>query len=354
MYLRTLPHWRHLEIRAVADLDPARARAQAVKHGVPRACSVEDLLADPTIELVINLTPPAAHASVGLAVLDAGKALFNEKPLAVTRADGRRLVEAAAVRGLALGGAPETFLGRALRVARDAFDRRAIGEPVGVAAFSTRAGPEPWHPNPAFFYQAGGGPLFDLGVYHLATMVSFLGPVARVTGAARATFGERTIGSGPLAGQSFPVETPTHVSAQLEFASGVPGLLYVTFDVAASRLPHIELYGADGTLDLVDPTMFVRRRTSRIRLRDSPRWEPLRAPREPAWQSERGLAVAEMAFAMRAGREPRASGRLAFHVLDIMCAIYESADAGRTIELESSCERPPALEPGWPAGEPDG
>ena len=209
IYLKNLPTFEAVEVVAVADLMLERAQARAAEYGVPKACLPDELLADPEIELVINLTIPKAHAQVGLAAVDAGKSVYNEKPLAVERADGQELLRRAKAKGVRVGGAPDTFLGGGIQTCRRLIDEGVIGYPVAATAFLAGHGHEHWHPDPAFYYQRGGGPMFDMGPYYLTALVNLMGPVRRVAGSARATFPERTIASKPKEGQKIAVETPT-------------------------------------------------------------------------------------------------------------------------------------------------
>jgi predicted dehydrogenase len=352
IYLGTAARFAVLDVVACADLDLDKARAVAEKFGVPRACSVEELLSDPDIELVANLTVPAAHGTVGMAVVEAGKALYNEKPLTTTREEAQLLLRAAQGRGVRVGGAPDTFLGASIQACREVIDGGGIGDPIGATAVTVRAGPESWHPNPAFFYQPGAGPLFDLGPYYITCLVTLLGPVASVTGSARITFNERPVKVGPMKGASIPVETPTYVTATLEFATGLIATLITTFDVVVSDLPHVEIYGSEGTVNLVDPTIF----GGRVRVSRGPDegWREVPLRHRFTRVQDRGIGLAEMAYAMRAGRPHRASADLAYHVLDVMSAIYESAQSGRRVAIASRCDRPAPIPPEWPADEHDG
>jgi predicted dehydrogenase len=221
IYLQNLINrFAHTHVVGVADIIPEAAKARADQFGV-EALTVDELLAHPEIELVLNLTIPAAHAEVALRAVDAGKSVFNEKPLAITREEGKSLLEAANAKGVRVGAAPDTFLGGGLQTARQVIDSGAIGEPVAASALMLNHGMESWHPNPYFFFQPGAGPLFDIGPYYLTALTSILGPVTRVTSFARASFPERTVGSGPKKGEKIPVNTPTHIVSSLEFASGV-------------------------------------------------------------------------------------------------------------------------------------
>ncbi len=325
-----------LRVVACADLDLARAEERAQQFGVPRACAPEELLADPEIDLVLNLTIPAAHAAVAVAALEAGKHVYNEKPLAVSREDGRRILELAAARGLRVGGAPDTFLGAGLQTGLRLLDEGAIGAPVAATAMFLSPGHERWHPSPDFYYQKGGGPLFDMGPYYITALIALLGPVARVSATTRTTFPTRTIGSKPRAGETIAVEVPTHHTAILEFAGGAVATLITSFDVAGGYPPHLELYGTTGHMRLPDPNTF----GGPLHLRQGEQgWAevPLDAGKT---QNARGLGVEDMAAAIADGRPHRASGELVFHVLDVMHAIEEAAAAGASIAVTSSCERP--------------
>ena len=340
IYLQSGITFDILEIVACADLVHERAQAQAAKYHVPRACGVDQLLADPEIEIVVNLTNPGAHAEVGMQVIEAGKSVHNEKPLAVTREEGRHLLDAAAARGVRVGGAPDTFLGGGLQTCRKLIDDGWIGQPVGATAFMLCPGHEHWHPNPAFYYQPGAGPMFDMGPYYLTALINLMGPVRRVTGCARITFPERTITSQPLYGTKITVNTPTHVAGIMEFASGAIGTILTSFDVHAHELPRIEIYGSEGSISVPDPNRF----GGPVRIRRASAAEWCEVPLTHGYtDNSRGIGVADLAYAMRAGRSHRASGDLAYHVLDIMHAFLDSAREGRHIELASTCGRPAPL-----------
>jgi predicted dehydrogenase len=328
------------EIVAVADIEMDRARARAEEYGVPRACTVDELLADPQIQIVINLTIPAAHAEVALQVLGAGKSVYNEKPLSVQREDAQRLLALAREKGLRVGCAPDTFLGGGIQTCRKLIDDGWIGEPVAAVAFMPSHGPESWHPNPYFFYQVGGGPMFDMGPYYLTTLVTLLGPVRRVTGSARITFPERTITSQYNYGDKIQVNTATHIAGVMDFASGAVGTIITSFDIWGANLPRIEIYGSQGSLSVPDPNTFDG--PVRIRRAGAQEWSDV--PLTHGFtKNSRGLGVADMASAIRSGRPHRANGELAYHVLDLMHAFHDASREDRHIKIESSCERPAPL-----------
>lgn len=338
-----------LEVVACADLVPERARAQAAEFGVARALTPEELLADDAVELVINLTVPAAHAAVSGAAIAAGKHVWSEKPLAVERADGAELVRAAAAAGVLLGCAPDTFLGGGHQTCRKLLDDGWIGAPLHAAACMAGPGHESWHPDPAFYYRPGGGPMFDMGPYYLTCLIQLLGPVRRVTGLTCVTRPERLITSEPRRGERVPVAVPTHVQGLLQFAGGAQAAIITSFDVQAHRLPRIEVYGSEATLAVPDPNG----PGGPVALgRNRQEWEAVPLSHGYAATS-RGIGVADVAYALRGGRPPRASGELALHVLDVMHAIHEAAAGGRHVELTTTCERPAALPLGLPPGELD-
>jgi predicted dehydrogenase len=340
-YLENLTSFPDVRVRWVADLDTGRAAAQAAAHGVPHSGTVAELLADPDVEIVVNLTLPAAHVDVGLAALEAGKHVWAEKPLALDRRTGRELLDRAREKGLRVASAPDTVLGAALQTARRAVDAGRIGRPLTALALFQVPGPELWHPAPEFYFQAGGGPLLDMGPYYLTTLVHLLGPVRRVTGAGGRARDTRVVGSGPRAGTEFPVTVPTTVTALVECARGSAQLV-LSFDSALKRTGLVELTGTLGTAVLPDPNRFDEPTRLHLLGHDEP--EELAAEGHAA---SRGTGTLELARAIRAGVPERASGELAYHVLDAMLAIDESLTRGRTVEVASTVEVPPLLPAAW-------
>lgn len=338
----------NIQIVACADLDRAKADACAAEFGV-RACSVRELLNADDIDIVLNLTVPRAHAEVSLAALQAGKHVYSEKPLATTRREARKLVAAAARKQRRIGCAPDTFFGAGVQTARRFLDDGELGDVVAVVACMMSHGPESWHPNPAFFYEEGGGPLFDMGPYYLTALVTLLGPVRRVTGSARISFPTRTITSEPLRGTVVEVKVPTHYAAVLDFESGAVGTLLMSFDVWSHSLPRIEIYGSRGTLQVPDPNRFDG--VVRWRRAGETEWEELASQHRS--DLARGVGVADLARAIQTGRPHRASDQLAFHVLDIMIAVGEASERGTHQTLSTRCERPAALPTGLDLGELD-
>ncbi|NIA15482.1 MAG: Gfo/Idh/MocA family oxidoreductase [Nitrospiraceae bacterium] len=352
IYFEKCKNFDILEVAACADLVTARARAKAKQHGIAKACTVKKLLEDKSIEIVINLTIPKAHAAMALAALKAGKSVHSEKPLAVSRADARKVLAAAksSKKRLLVGGAPDTFLGGGLQTCRKLIDDGWIGQPVAATAFIQCHGHENWHPDPEFYYKAGGGPMFDMGPYYLTALVTLLGPVRRVSGSARITFPERTITSAPKYGATVKVDVPTHVAGAMDFTSGAIGTIVTSFDVWGHNLPCIEIHGTTGSLSVPDPNGFGG--PVKVLRADSDGWTEVPLTHGFSEQS-RGIGVADMAYALRTGRPHRASGELAYHVLDLMHAFHESSDTGQHICLESTCQRPAPLPMDLPATQLD-
>ncbi|MDQ4078040.1 MAG: Gfo/Idh/MocA family oxidoreductase [Chloroflexota bacterium] len=344
-YLKSCATFPILDVVGCADIVERQAAARAEEFGI-RALTPEALLADPEIEIVVNLTIPATHAEVSLAAIEAGKHVYSEKPLAVTREAGRRILEAARERGLLIGCAPDTFLGGGLQTCRKLVDDGWIGEPVAATAFMTSRGPESWHPNPDFFYQIGAGPMFDMGPYYLTALVHLLGPVRRVTGSTRRSFPERVITSEGRHGERIPVEVGTHVAGVLDLESGPVATLITSFDIWYANLPRIEIYGSEGSLGVPDPNTF--RGPVRLRRAGAEEWSEI--PLTHHVPIGRGIGVADMAYALRYDRPVRASGEMAYHVLDLMHSFEEASQSGQHIKIESHCERPAPLPTGLVAG----
>jgi predicted dehydrogenase len=340
-YLENLTSFPDLRVLRVADLVTERASEQAVKHGVPRSGSVAELLADPEIELVVNLTIPAAHVEVGLAALEAGKHVWTEKPLALDRETGRKLLDRAREKGLRVASAPDTVLGAGPQTGRRAVDEGRIGEPRTALAMFQTPGPESWHPAPEFLYAVGGGPLLDMGPYYLTALVHLLGPVRRVTGAGGQSRATRVIGSGPRAGTEFAVAVLTTVTALVDFERGGSAQLVLSFD-SGLRRTLLEVTGTAGTAVLPDPNAF----GGATLLHGLDHQEPVELePRGHA--ASRGTGTLELARAIRAGVPERASGELAYHVLDTMLAIDESIARDHPVAVTSTVEVPPPLPEDW-------
>lgn len=348
-YFRGCAAFPILEVVACADVDMERARARAAEFNVPKVYTVDELLADPDIQIVVNLTTPQSHAPVSLAAIAAGKNVHEEKPFALHRDDGLKMLAAAKEKGVLIGCAPDTFLGGGIQTCRKLIDDGVIGEPVAATAFMVIHGHESWHPNPEFYYKHGGGPMFDMGPYYLTALVNLVGPIKRVTGSTRMTFPERTITSQPQYGKKIEVEVTTHLAGVMDFAQGAIGTIIMSFDVWSHNLPRLEIYGSEGSMSVPDPNHFGG--PVLVRRAGEKEWQEV--PLTHSDQVGRGIGVADMAYALVYGRPLRASGDLAHHLLDVMQAFDEASQSGRHVEITSTCTRPAPLPTGLMQGQLD-
>ncbi|WP_213816695.1 Gfo/Idh/MocA family protein [Glaciihabitans sp. dw_435] len=341
-YLDNLTVFPDLKVLFVADIDLDRAKAQAEKYGIPESGSVAELLAHPEIEIVVNLTIPAAHVEVALQALAAGKNVWTEKPFALDLESGRALLDEADRLGLRVATAPDTFLGAGLQTGFRLIEDGTIGTPLTALALMQSPGPDSWHPNPEFLFQYGGGPLFDIGSYYLTTLVNVFGPASRVTAAASTSRAVRVIGAGPRAGEEFDVTVPTHHGALIEFESGASAQTIFSFESHRARTGFVEVSGTKATLAFPDPNNFEGESV----VFDVADPEGRAVPAVGS-VSTRGTGVAEMAQAMRAGRPERATGAQAFHVLDIMVSIAASAARGESVAIGSSFQKASPVPEDW-------
>jgi len=348
-YLSGNDRFESYEVVACADIDVDRAREKAAEYGL-EASDPEGMLADGTVDIVINLTPPSAHAETTRNALAAGKHVYVEKPMAASHADADAIVEAAASEGLLVGSAPDTFLGAGLQTCRSALDDGLIGDPVGATAIWASGGHESWHPHPEIFYAEGGGPMFDMGPYYVTALASLLGPAIRVSGVTTQARAERTITSEGREGETIDVdpEVPTHESAVVEFANGAAATVMTSFDTPAGSTfpgPAFELYGTEGTLALPNPNHF----EGPVEV-----YRPGEAPEEVPLTHEytggRGAGVADLARAVKGDWSHRTSGAFAHHVFGILSGVRESSAGDGSVSLEPDVDRPDPL----PAEFPDG
>ncbi|MDF2924094.1 MAG: gfo/Idh/MocA family oxidoreductase [Paenibacillaceae bacterium] len=338
IYLTNLQRFEHLELAGCADLFRERSQAKAEKHGLSKVYEVEELLSDPTVDIIVNLTIPAVHAEVNRRALLAEKHVYVEKPFAVHTADGLAVLELAREKGLRVGCAPDTFLGAGIQTSIGLIAGGAIGVPVAATAFMLCGGHESWHPDPEFYYKEGGGPMLDMGPYYLTALVAMLGPISRISGSARVSFPERTITSTAKSGQKIHVEVPTHLAGTIDFVQGAVGTIIMSFDVPGGQhLPRIEIYGSEGTLTVPDPNTFGG--VVELRRKGEKEFIPVELTHDYA-ENSRGLGVADMAQAIMDDRPHRASGELACHVLEAMHAFAESSVSGRHVVLKSECPLP--------------
>jgi predicted dehydrogenase len=363
IYLYNCYRIKNLELVAMADLVAQRPKDKIeeikAKYStewklpgepkLPIACPVSELLANPEIEMVINLTWPKAHAEVATQCLEAGKHAYSEKPFSTKREDGQRILALAKKKKLRIGCAPDTFLGAGIQTCRKLVDDGWIGKPVGFTAFMTCPGHETWHPDPEFYYEVGGGPRFDMGPYYLTALINLMGPIKRIGGMAKIVYPERTITSPKKYGKVVKVETPTTITSTLEFACGAIGTMIMSFDIFGAELPRIEVYGTNGSISVPDPNGFGGEIKVKVGRNN---WGTV--PHSHGYsENARGLGAADMASALASGRPHRASGELAFHVLDVMQGSLDAAATGKVIEIASKTDRPAALPLGLRDGDID-
>jgi predicted dehydrogenase len=352
-YLRLAPLFKGLQVRSVADISMAAAEARAAEFGT-RAQSVDDLLGNPEVDVVINLTIPDAHYPITRRILEAGKHAYSEKPLVLTLDEGVALRDLAAAKGLAVGCAPDTFLGGAHQQARALIDEGRIGTITAASAAVMNHGPEGWHPSPDFFFLPGAGPMLDLGPYYIANLINFLGPIRRVGALTSSASDSRTIGSGARAGAQIPVKTPTNIHALLEFHSGATVNLATSWDVWSHKRAHFEFYGTEGTLYVPDPNFFGG--TVEVAGRDgvisavTPWDHPFGIPNQQhpsrgPLANYRTAGLADMVAALTGGRDARCSLERTLHGVEVMTACLKSGETGQFITLQTTCTRPAALSP---------
>ncbi|MBN1517975.1 Gfo/Idh/MocA family oxidoreductase [Candidatus Sumerlaeota bacterium] len=348
-YLKAAAVFSGIRIAACSDINITAAESKAREYGIS-AAPVDVLLSDDTIDIILNLTTPQAHTEVNLKALQAGKHVHCEKPLAIDREDGRKVIDLAKEKGLMIGCAPDTFLGGGIQTCRKLIDDDKIGRIVAGTAFMMCHGHESWHPNPGFYYLKGGGPMFDMGPYYLTALVNLIGPIKSISAMSAMTFKERIATSKEQNGVVLPVEIPTHITGILEFHNGALVTLAMSFDVWRHSNHNIELHGEKGSLQVPDPNCFDG--AVRIARPGDDDWQEV--PLTHGYTDNmRVIGAADMASAIRNKRRNRCSGELAYHVLDVMQAFDESSIQGRRIVLEGTCEQPAALPTGLADGELD-
>ena len=349
-YMRLAPLFSGMEVRACADLNAEAAQNRATEFGI-RAETVDGLLAADDIDIIVNLTIPAAHYEVSRRILEAGKHVYSEKPFVLSVSEGGELAALAKSKGLRIGSAPDTFLGGAHQLARQQIDNGAIGEVISGTCHVMSHGMEDWHPNPDFFFQKGGGPVLDIGPYYITNLVQLIGPVKRVAAMSATPFKERTITSEPRNGETIPVETPTTFHAVMEFHNGAMITLGASWDVWRHAHAPMELYGTEGSMYLPDPNFFsgdVEIMMGKDGEVQRPEWGHVfgianEKHGETGMANYRAVGLSDMAHAISEGRPHRCSLELALHVVDVMTSILESGEKGAFVTLETTCERPAAL-----------
>ena len=366
IYIQNCSKFDELEIVSCGSLDAEESKKKAQVYGIPTVQSPVEILADPNVDCILNLTIPASHAAVTLQALEASKHVYSEKPIATDILDCRRIINLARSKNLKVGNAPDTFFGGRWQTVRKLLDQQVIGKPTGVMAFAGTHGVERHHPNPDFYYQTGGGPLLDLGPYYLTAMVFLLGPILKVSGMARKTFEQRVIENGNRYGEKIDVEVDTHSLSMLEFQNGTIGSMTLSFDIWDSETPRFEIYGEDGTICIPDPDPVhganIFQGPVLYRTRSESRWEFQPRPKDRGdWlvaenthgfnQDSRGVGLLDLYYAVRDDRTVRASAELAAHVSEVMHGILDAPSQGGFVAINSTCDVPEILPENFPASE---
>jgi predicted dehydrogenase len=348
-YLGMAKNFPIVEMAACADVNLEAARKKAEEFQIPRVCTVDELLADPSIEVVLNLTVPKAHVPVAMRAIEAGKHTYAEKPLGVDRAEAQRMLAEAKKKNLRVGCAPDTFLGAGIQTARRVIEDGTIGRPVAFTAFMMCPGHESWHPNPQFYYEVGGGPMFDMGPYYLTALLNLLGPVKRITGLAGIEIADRTITSEPKRGTKISVETPDHIVGSMEFENGAIGTIIQSFATRFCELggkQPITIFGTEGTLKVPDPNGFDG--PVHVRRIGDEEWREV--PHQFVTGYGRSVGLADMAYAIRSGRPHRCSAEQAFAVLDLMAGFLDSSDGGKAYQPVAKYTKPAPMRGDLPFG----
>jgi len=341
IYLQNLTKvFDNMNVFAICDLDGEKTKYASETYGIGNVFTYDQIMGCPDIQIILNLTTPKSPYKICKDALLAGKNVYVEKPLSLELADGKELVALAEEKGLLIGCAPDTFLGAGIQTCIKAINDGLVGEVIGATAFMMCHGHESWHPDPEFYYEKGGGPMFDMGPYYLTALVSMIGPVAEAAGMNNITFPQRTITSEPKKGKKVDVEVPTHVTGLLRFENGAIGNIITTFDVWGSTLPRIEIYGSEGTLSVPDPNTFGG--PVKIRTHRSDAWQEVPLTHGFA-ENSRGAGVSDLANAAASGRINRANGDLAYHVLDLMHAFHDASASGSYYDVPSRCDKPQPL-----------
>jgi len=329
-----------VKVTSLTDLNAEKARNASEKYNITYIKNHDELINSPDVDIILNITEPSNHYAIALSAVKAGKHIYSEKPMCVTREEAQEVMKIAGEKKLRVGSAPDTFLGAGIQTCRKILDDGWIGIPVAATANMVNHGHEHWHPGPEFYYKTGGGPMFDMGPYYLTALVNLLGPVTRICGTAKKSFKTRTVTSEPLNGAVINVDVPTHIAGIMDFACGAAGNIITSFDVYSHNLPCLEIYGSKGTIRVPDPNTFGG--PVYVKRYYDEKWFEI--PLLGSYpENSRGLGLVDMAQAIEADRPHRASGELAYHVLELMHGFHDASMSGIYYNVKSGCERPEPL-----------
>ena len=354
-YFRAEKYFNNIKIIKCADINEKASKRCALNYGI-KSTTVNELLKDKQIEIILNLTIPKAHYQISKKALINGKHVYSEKPLAINLNDGKKLLKISKKKKLYLGNAPDTFLGGGIQKSKELVEKNIIGNvKLGNAVFAF-PGIQSYHPNPEpWFTKKEGGPVIDMGPYYITTLVNLLGPAKKVTGTIIQGQKYRTIGIGPKKGKKFKVECPTTYLSTITFKNNSVIRLTLSFDVIAHQRNHIELYGEKGSMIVPDPNMFggsvltcnklgdnwKEFKTTKMPLgRINIRTQSSRANETPTNANYRGVGLSEMAYAIENKRKHLCNGEISLHVLDIITSIMKAARSGKTQHIKTFCTKP--------------
>ena len=354
-YFRAEKYFNNIKIIKCADINEKASKRCALNFGI-KSVTVNELLKDNEIEIILNLTIPKAHYQISKKALINGKHIYSEKPLAINLNDGKKLLKISKKKKLYLGNAPDTFLGGGIQKSKELVEKNIIGNvKLGNAVFAF-PGIQSYHPNPEpWFTKKEGGPVIDMGPYYITALVNLLGPAKKVTGTIIQGQKYRTIGIGPKKGKKFKVECPTTYLSTITFKNNSVIRLTLSFDVIAHQRNHIELYGEKGSMIVPDPNMFggsvltcnklgdnwKEFKTTKMPLgRINIRTQSSRANETPTNANYRGVGLSEMAYAIENKRKHLCNGEISLHVLDIITSIMKAARSGKTQYIKSFCAKP--------------
>ena len=338
-YLKALMACHGVDLIGVAGRSECRAQAAASLVGTA-ALSIDDMLVDPRVAIIVNLSAPRHHAAVTRAAIAAGKHVYSEKPLALSITEAEGLVRAAEACGVTLACAPATTLGPAQQTARRLLDSGVIGDVVGASATMIYPGPDLFHSHPQGLFANGAGPLHDMAVYDIAALHQLLGPIAQVLADARRMKTSRSVKVGPDAGAMFPVEVPTHVAAVLRFAAGPIATLTSSFAAFGARAPEVTIYGTGGALRLPGASQFDGSVMLSTRIA---KWEEV-ASTPSGWDDDLWLVgILDMIDAIGTGESPRCCGALALHIAGTLSAIDQAIETQAAVDVAYQCPPSPML-----------
>lgn len=344
-YIRNMiQKFQILDVAACCDSNVALAEKTAEAYQI-RSMTLDEILADQEIKIVVNLTPPAVHYSLIKTLLNGGKHVYTEKVLAIELGQAKELVELANRKHLYLGAAPDTFLGAAAQTARFAVESGLIGQVTSCFAALNRDSNIMAERFP-YTAKTGGGIGMDVSVYYVTALLSILGPVTEVSGIAKTVQPERVhfFPSHDDFGTSYQIESENLFAGTLLFASGVVGSLHFNSNCIQNEKPQMVLYGTQGILYMADPNKF----GGEVKVLLKGQTEPWILPPVFAYgEDSRGLGVAEMAWSIVKGRKHRANEEMACHVLDVISGILVSSETKRVYETSTDFERMPALPRGY-------